>query len=75
MGEKKEPKEERDMMPLFLFKSEKQTPQWTMTGKPGSFITKTILAPKKSRDPGPGSYANPDEQFKKPSTKFSQAAR
>ena len=74
IGEKKEPKEERDMMPLFCFKSEKQTPSWTMSGNPDSFITTTAMGPKKSREPGPGSYEDKDVQFKKPGTKFTKAA-
>jgi hypothetical protein len=41
---------------LYLFKSELATPQYTFQSKPNSFLADQALFPKKTRDPGPGSY-------------------
>ena len=60
---------------IYCFPTDNQTAKYSFGTKGDSFITTTSIWPKKTRDPGPGSYENKDVQFHKPSTKFSQAGR
>jgi len=41
---------------LYCFKSEIQTPQYSMSIRPESFLNESYLQPAKVKDPGPGAY-------------------
>lgn len=56
MGKKFQNKIDHNSASLYLFKSEVVTPQYSFQMNPNSFLGDQTLFPKKSWDPGPGSY-------------------
>ena len=60
---------------LYNVTKESLQPVYSFGTRSESCLAPSYLKQKKTKEPGPGSYKPPDSQFRKPSTKFTQAAR